>query len=255
MGDARVLFTSTLDNTATTSYFDPLTGQSTQIVAPLDTLNTGTSLQPTPGNVLVNSRWGNISIETGAYGTIDESEMRYGGGQVNAPGGTVSDNGVLNFVGASGGRFIFIPGQGFVFQNTSLGTRVMTTNNNFFDNADVPMSITPNGLFAADTLRPLSSGHPYFRGNIFQRNAGANGLYVKGTGAGLRQASNVDVNSLWDATDLTYIVRESIVMGGGRFFGGGGGIGQPPTSYQPPDKPTVVLTVQSALPGTRLPTT
>ncbi|MFO0910304.1 MAG: hypothetical protein U0794_18500 [Isosphaeraceae bacterium] len=250
VGDARVLFTTALDNNATTAYFDPITGQSTTIVPANDTINSGGVGQPSPGNVPASSRWGYVSYTSGAFGTFDEAELRYGGGNLNIPGGTTGDAGVLNFTGAAGGRFVFIPGQGFVFQVDSYGTRLMVTNNNFYDNADVPMSITPNGLLAADTLNPLSSGHPYFRGNIFQRNAGANGLYVKGTPPGFRQSSNVDVNSLWDSTDLTYIVRETIVMGGGRF--GGGGTTPPASSFQPPPAPTVVLTVQSALPGTLL---
>lgn len=253
-GDARVIFTSALDNTATTAYYDPITQQSTTIVPPIDSLNTGGAGQPTPGNVPSNSRWGRFQINSGVSGTIDEAEFRYGGGTQNVPGGNNGDPGVLQFTGAAGGSFQFIPGQGFVFSFTGFGTRMSVTNNNFFDNNDVPMSITPNGLLAADTLRPLTSGHPYFRGNLFQRNPGGNGLLVEGTNNGSRQVANVDVNSLWDATDLTYILRNSIVMGGGSSItaGFGGGFVTPPTSFQPEPKPTVVLTVQSAMPGTLL---
>lgn len=232
-GDARVVFTTALDNTSTTSYFDPISQTSTVIVPAIDTLNTNGVGQPSPGNVPGSSRWGYINYTSGAYGTFDEADLRYGGGALNIPGGTATQPGVLNFINAFSG----------------LGTRLMVTNNNFFDNADVPMSIEPNGLLAADTLRPLSSGHPYFRGNVFQRNTGANGLLVKGSNPGDRQRGNVDFNSLWDSTDLTYIVRNSIVMGGpGRL-----GNGIPPTSLQAEPKPAVVLTVQSALPGTLLP--
>ena len=246
VGDAQVLFTSALDNTATTQYIDPITGVATTIVPAIDVLNTGGVGQPTPGNVPDSSRWGYISVTSGSYGIIDEATIRYAGGSLNTPGGTLTDAGALNFVGTE--VFNFFGGSA-----TTYGTRFMITNNNFTDNADVPMSITPDGLFAANTLEPLSSGHPYFRGNILQRNLGANGLYVKGVTAGGRQGDTgptVDVNSLWDATDITYIVRESIVMGGFSFFTGGGGL--PATSLQPEPTPSVVLTVQSALPGTLL---
>src|SRR5262249_5851248 len=62
------------------------------------------------------------------------------------------------------------------------------------------------------------------------------------------QRGNVNVDSLWTLTDLTYIVRDSIVMGGFDFGGGG----PAPTTLQPEPRPNVVLTVQSALPGTLL---
>ena len=251
VGDAQVVFTTALDNTATTSYFDPITQVSTTIVPAIDTLNTNGIGQPTPGNVPDSSRWGSITLQSGSFGIIDEATIRYGGGFLNVPGGTVTDPEVVSFDGAAGGRFQFINGRP-VFTVDSFGTRFLVTNNTFTDNKDAPMAITPNGLLAADTLRPLASGAPFLRGNIFQRN-GVNGLLVRGTGAGSRQASNVDVNSLWDFTDLTYIVRNTIVMGGGvGAFGGIGIITPPPTSYLPEPKPTVVLTVQSALPGTLL---
>lgn len=245
-GDARALFTTALDNTASTSFFDPVTQQTTIIVPAIDSLNSGGTLQPTPGNVAAAARWGRIQINSGTMGTIDEADIRYGGGNLNVPGGANGSPGVLQFTGASG-SVIFIPGQGFVQQPGS-GTRFSVTDNNIYDNRDVPMTITPNGLLAADTLRPLSSGHPFFRGNIFQRNLGANGLLVEGTNNGSRQASNVNVNSLWDHTDLTYIVRNTIVMGGTT----GQNFGIPPTSYQQEARPSVVLTVQSALSGTLL---
>ena len=251
VGDAQVLFTTALDNIATTSYFDPITQVSTTIVPAIDTLNTNGIGQPSPGNVPDSSRWGTITLQSGSFGIIDEATIRYGGGFLNVPGGTVTDPEVLSFNGAAGGRFQFINGVP-VFTVDTLGTRFLVTNNTFTDNKDAPMAITPDGLFAADTLRPLASGAPFFRGNIFQRNK-ANGLLVRGTGPGSRQISNVDVNSLWDFTDLTYIVRNTIVMGGGTFgFGNGGIFTPPPTTYLPEPKPTVVLTVQSALPGTLL---
>src|SRR5205085_1124758 len=105
------------------------------------------------------------------FGTFDEAEIRYAGAGLNVPGGTNGDAGALQLSGT--GTIQFIPGLGFVTQDN--GTRFMITNNNFLDNANNPVSITPDGLLAADTLRPLSSGAPFFRGNVFARNPAGNG--------------------------------------------------------------------------------
>jgi hypothetical protein len=248
-GDARVLFTTAFDNTATTQFFDPLTQQSTTIVPAIDTLNTKGVGQPTPGNVPDPSRWGRLQLDTGAFGILDEADIRYAGGPLNVPGGTNNDDGAVQLTGAA---FLgFIPGQGFVSQDK--GTRFIITNNNFTDNKNVGVSITPNGLLAGDTLRPLSSGVPFFRGNIFQRNPEGNGLLVEGqTGKGSRQVENDDVNSLWDSTDLTYILKGTVVMGPSAFALPPSLLPPNPTSLLPEPKPSVVLTVQSALAGTLL---
>jgi hypothetical protein len=256
-GDAQVLFTSTFDNAATTSFFDPLTGLSTVIVPSIDSLNTGGTGQPTPGNVADTSRWGRVQLNSGSYGTLDEVTFRYGGGGLNVPGGTDFDPAVLQFTGAAGAGLFSVPGLGDFFGSNDRGTRFLVTNNNFFDNKDVPMSIQPNGLLAADTIHPLASGHPFFRGNVFQRNLGGNGLLVEGGNNGNRQISNVNANSLWDSTDLTYLVRNSIVMGpdAGSSFTLAFSASGPPAgtnSFLPEAKPTLVLTVQSALPDTLL---
>ena len=262
VGDSKVIFTTALDNTATTTFFDPLTQQTTVIVPAIDSLNSGGIGQPTAGNVLDASRWGSINLTSGSYGTLDEMEIRYGGGTLNVAGGTSVTN-ALSFVGAAGGGFQFVPGQGFVFVAAGFGSRYSVTNNSFIDNADAAMGIQGDGLVAADELRPLSSGHPFFRGNVFQRNDlvlngvhyGGNGLVVHSNnelGSGiLREGSNVNVNSVWDSTDLTYIVRGSIVLGPSFSFGSIN-TGPPPTSYQPETKPVVTLTLQSNLADTLL---
>src|SRR5262249_41624844 len=161
-GDAQVLFTSALDNTATTSYFDPLTQVRTTIVPAIDSLNSGGAKQPTPGNVPTDARWGSITLQSGSFGILDEAQVRHTGpflplqpGSVglladaharhvgrflNVAGGTITQN-VVSFVGASAGLFRFLGG---------LGTRYMLTNNDFFDNADAPLGIEGNGLLAAD---------------------------------------------------------------------------------------------------------
>ena len=120
-------------------------------------------------------------LNSGSFGTLDEADIRYGGGSLNVPGGSNSDPGVIQFAGAGGGGFFFDPTTGtFEFLVSGRGTRYSVTNNLITDNADAPMSNTPNGLLAADTLRPLASGHPFYRGNIFQRNIGGNGLLIEG---------------------------------------------------------------------------
>ena len=59
----------------------------------------------------------------------------------------------------------------------TLGSHVYITNNNFYNNFDAAMQIEPNGLLAGDPLRPLVSGHPFFRGNVMQGN-GIDGMVV-----------------------------------------------------------------------------
>ena len=62
IGDAQVLFTSFADDTATTSFFDPITQTSTTIVPAIDSDNNGGANQPTPGNVPALARWGSVSV-------------------------------------------------------------------------------------------------------------------------------------------------------------------------------------------------
>jgi hypothetical protein len=234
-GDARVLFTSLYDNTASTSYFDPITGLTTQLVAPLDSANTGAinPFQPTVGNVPDQARWGGIQIDSPSIAVIDEATIQFGGGSVNTSGGTVGRH-ALEFAQAGG------------FGAFGTGTHISITNNNLIGNSDVPMNITGDGLFAADPTRPLQSGNPFFRGNIMQGND-LNGLGVVATSPGDRERTIVNVNSVWNLTDLTYIVRGTITLGGA-FLPPQGST----TQLSPIPAPAVTLTIQSLLPGTVL---
>ena len=102
---------------------------------------------------------------------------------------------------------------------------VYITNNNFFHNFDAAMQIEPNGLLAGDPLTPLASGNPFFRGNVMQDN-GIDGLMVVTDRAYFyarrttptylgpvsrpsrpRGYSNLTVDSVWDLTDLTYVLQ------------------------------------------------
>ena len=107
IGDAQVLFTTTNDNSATTSYFNPLTGKSTIIVPAINVLNTPASTKPAKGS------WGGISYQSGAYGTFDEATVEYAGGSLNIPQGATTHD-ALAFLGASGDTF------GFDFQNDQI---------------------------------------------------------------------------------------------------------------------------------------
>lgn len=250
-GDARVIFTSFADDLATTSYFDPITQVTTTIVPAIDSDNNGSANQPLPGNVPALSRWGSLSIVSGARAVIDESEIRYGGGFVNVPAGSLLSQNVLSFTSFSG----FFGGTG--------GTFVSVTNNNFNDNQDAPMAIRPNGLLAADPLVPLSSGNPFFRGNVMERNE-INGLavianlsYADGGPVELAfdpnadSASNLSVNSVWDDTDLTYVVRGTILLAGRGARNSFGGLGErpmpDPNTFGPQLTPAITLTLQSSV--------
>jgi large repetitive protein len=247
-GDAPVILTSFFDNQATTSgsFIDPATGLPAVIVPPLDSSNGGGANQPTPGNVPPLARWGGIDVTTGAVAMIDEATFSYGGGQVNSLGGTVSQRDVLNFSGSAN----FSVG-GF----SGLGTRAYITNNNFQDNLGAAIGIEPDGLLAADPLRPLVSGNPFFRGNVMLRN-GANGMEVFGNTLDpiFLQRPTLTVNSVWDDTDLTYILRGTIALEGYDDFFFGGALPPVPsgTQFLPEEKPHITLTLQSTLPGTLL---
>ena len=256
LGDAKVLFTSLADDAATTFYFDPVTQIRTTIVPPIDSDNNGPVNQPQPGNVPDLARWGSVSIVPGARAVIDESEFRYGGGFVNVPAGTLASQNVLSFVPAGGAATVFF---------ATPGTYASVTNNDFFDNLDAPLAITPNGLLAGDPLRPLRSGNPFFRGNVLLRND-INGLavialrsYADGGPVELAFDENADtgftlgVNSVWDDTDLTHVVRGTIILAGrSAGFEFGGLFEERPlpsaTTFGPSLQPAITLTIQSALP-------
>ena len=131
------------------------------------------------------------------------------------------------------------------------------------------MQIDPNGLLAGDPLHPLASGHPFFRGNVLQGN-GIDGmsvvtsrLYITSNPGGqyigpveaifAPGGSNQTVSTVWDSTDLTYVLRGTIILtGASGFFGSGSEPVPDLNAYGPEPKPVQSLTIQSALPGTVL---
>lgn len=242
VGDAKVLFTSLFDDLATTTFTDPSAppGQQVRTIVPgIDSDNGGPVNQPTPGNVPALARWGGIRIQSGSLAVIDEAVFQYGGGSVNSAEGTIGQRDVLAFEGAGGNS-------AFGVTTGAPGTRASITNNDFLDNLQAPMSIEPNGLLAADPQRPLLSGNPFFRGNVMQRND-LNALEVYGIGRG----NLLTVDSVWDDTDLTYALRDTIVLGPGP----GGPFPRPqpdPDAFLPELKPALSLTIQSSLPDSIL---
>jgi hypothetical protein len=250
VGDARVIFTSFFDDAATTEYVDPFTGARTTIVPPVDSDNGGGVNQPSPGNVPDVARWGSVRVDSGAVAVIDEAEFRYGGGTVNVQNGTIPARQVLSLINA-GGTSAF--GQTF----GALGTRAYITNNNFLGNLDSAVAIDANGLLQADPLRPLQSGNPYFRGNVFTGND-LNGVEVIGVPqnrAGttwVGYPSNLDVDSIWDDTDVPWILRTTLILGGARGQISPNNFPVPPTSLGQQLRPHNSLTLRSSLPDTLL---
>ena len=224
-GDARVIFTSALDNAATTSFFDPVTQTSRTIVPPIDVLNTKGVNQPLPGQAQPFQRWGSLTITSGAEAVIDEADFDYGGDQLNVLGGTTQRN-VLTLNGSDSTTIATpnpiippvppatlptLPATATTFTMTpGLGGRVMVTNDNFSDNENAPVGVDPDAMLAADPQTPLSSGAPFFRGNVFQRN-GANGVEVLAPLSLPANGSNLSNNSVWTGGDFTYILRGSII--------------------------------------------
>uniref|UniRef100_UPI00301CE5A3 right-handed parallel beta-helix repeat-containing protein n=1 Tax=Paludisphaera sp. TaxID=2017432 RepID=UPI00301CE5A3 len=220
--DPKVLFTSLYDNSATT----------TLVPSPINVVGGTPPVQLGPGV------WGSVGILTGSRAVINAAEFRYGGGSVNTSNVTLPMQSVLSLI---------------TFETTynvnrgpgAQGSRVYVTNNDFHDNFDAAIQVEPDGLLAGDPLRPLLSGHPFLRGNVMERN-GIDGLAVLANRTFVTNAasdyalvgpveanlsrfgSNQSVDALWDLTDITYVLRGTIVPQGR------------------------TLTIQSALPGTLL---
>lgn len=247
-GDAKVIFTSFFDDDATTVFRDPNTGQATTIVPAIDTDSGGRVFLPTPGNPQDRGRWGGIKITAGAVGVIDEAEFRYGGGSVNVPTGTIGQRDVIALEDAFG----FVTNYDGVNKTTvgALGSTVKITNNDFYDNNEAPLSVNANGLLAADPLRPLTSGNPYFRGNVMLRND-VNAFEVipvpqnRGGSSVFGYPSNLEVDSVWDDTDVVWALRTTIVLAGASGFGDFPSAN--PQAFTAQMKPFVSLTLQSNL--------
>ena len=244
--DPQVFFTSLYDDTAAT----PL--------VPASSVTGGN------GSTLGPASWGSIGIQSGGIAVINAATFQYGGGTMNTPTQTLPSQSVLSFLTFD--TFYSLPPTFSPF----LGTRVYVTNNNFFHNFDAAMQVEPDGLLAGDTLHPLVSGHPFLRGNILQGN-GIDGLAVVATRSYLFDTTNSyeylgpeeanllpfsegnqNVDAVWDLTDITYVLRGTIVLGGAYYPGYEGPIPQPGATYGAIPSPTVTLTIQAALPGTVL---
>ncbi|MFI5457180.1 MAG: Ig-like domain-containing protein [Isosphaerales bacterium] len=247
--DPTVLFTSVQDDAATT----------TLVPNPIDV--TGEKTTP----ALTAGMWASVGIQSGGIAVINAATFQYGGGADNTPTFTIPSQSVLSFITSQ--TFFPLPPTA----SADLGSTVYITNNNFFHNFDAAMQIEPNGLLAGNPLTPLLSGHPFFRGNVMQGN-GIDGLSVITARVYLLNAAtnynylgpveaigvpgyvNQTVSTVWDSTDLTYVLRGTIVLAGSySFFGGNISTPTPNlTAYGPIVQPSLSLTIQSALPGTLL---
>jgi hypothetical protein len=251
--DPQVLFTSIFDDTATT----------TLVPVPINV--TGETTTPT----LTPSMWGSVGIQSGGIAVINAATFSYGGGAINTQNFSTESQSVLSFLTLD--TFFNLPDTA----TTDLGSHVYITNNNFFHNFDAAMQIEPNGLLAGDPLTPLQSGHPFFRGNVMQGN-GIDGMAVVTNRLYLYNGNynnyigpeeaisaggfyfNQSVNAVWDATDLTYVVRGTVILAGAYTFNfnSTGGFTPAPfpsgTAYGPVPSAVVSLTIQAALPGTEL---
>ena len=253
--DPTVLFTSLYDDLATTT------------VVPAINVTNESAAQSTAR--LVAGAWGSVGIQSGGIAVINAATFQYGGGEVNTQDFTIPSQSVLAFITED---------TDFITPDTAffdLGTHVYITNNNFFNNLNAAMQIEPNGLMAGDQLTPLVSGNPFLRGNVMTGN-GIDGLMVLTTFLtylysnnyasylGPVQAiepagySNLSVDSVWDLTDVTYVLQGTLIINGAYGFGsfGPGGLLNPPvpsiTAYGTIPTPVVSLTIQAALPGTLL---
>ncbi len=247
--DSQVIFTSIYDNTASTPF-----------VPAIDV--TGVTSPPTLGPSL----WGSVGIVSGADVVINNALFEYGGGAVNTQDFTLPSQSVLAFITYQS-DFPLPASRTYGTQ----GTHAYITNNTFKNNFDAAMQIEPNGLLAANPLTPLASGHPFFRNNVMTGN-GIDGLAVvtnrsyvsNATATGIQYIgpqesivnggsyANQTVNAVWDSTDLTYVLRGTVVLGQQQNFFNQN-LPTPNTSaFTNLQPPTVSLTIQAALPGTLL---
>ncbi len=251
--DPTVLFTTVHDDTATTPF-----------VPAVNVL--GEKATPTLGPAM----WGGVGIQSGAVAVINDATFQYGGGSINTQRFTLPSQSVLSFI-TNFTEFTLPP-----TALDTLGAKVYITNNNFYNNFDAAMQIEPNGLLAGNPLTPLASGAPFLHGNVMTGN-GIDGLsvvtarvyyqdpadnyqYIGPTeGIGAAGYANQTVNAVWDLTDITYVLRGTVVLGGAfenGFFNGLGDNSGAPTintsAYAAEATPAVTLTIQAALPGTML---
>jgi hypothetical protein len=261
---ARPIFTSLFDDSATTSYTDPLTQVTTTIVPASDTNNDGSGTQPVTGNVPFNRRWGGIEVGAGARAVIDQADFRFGGGSNAGPETSTPSQSVLAMTTPTGSSLTFAS----LTNTLAAGAFVMVTNNNFTDNFDAAMQVDPDSLLSADPVTPLVSGHPFFRGNVMQRNdidgmavvatrsytfqGNLGGPLIRPQEAILLDSANQFVSTTWDASDLTYVLRGSIILSGFSYFGNDAPPSPNPTAFGPQRQPALTLTIQSAIPGTVL---
>ena len=122
------------------------------------------------------------------------------------------------------------------------------------------MQIDPDGLLAGDPMHPLASGHPFFRGNVLQGN-GIDGLSVVTTRLSITsnprgnyigpskpfssRRGNQSVEAVWDSTDLTYVLRGTIILRARRDFFGWNSEPVPDLNPTPRPRPVQSLTIQT----------
>ena len=295
LGDAGVVFTSLYDYDATSPLIPTkINSANDTMLASGETANQPDFMNSVGSNLVKLSdgtpdpiaRWGSVGIQSGAVAVINDANFLYGGGGVNGPDGTLPSQSVLAFItldtelqtpleaslSSGTGRFAF--SDPLYNPLAQLGTHAIVTNNNFYDNLDTPMQIEPNGLLAADPLTPLESGDPFFKNNLLQRND-IDGLAVRTsfdfaeTGdetSVLRPQEtpinngevNLTVNSVWNAIDMTYVLRGTVVLAGyydnPTFSSTGGFTANAPVpstvAFGAEEVPDITLTIQSALAGT-----
>ncbi len=244
---ASVILTSLYDDAATTTYTDPNTGITQTVTPALPSIPGGAGANlPSAGNTNVPAaaRWAGVNVAPDTVAVINSAVFRYGGGQINTPGGTGTEH-VLEIGGAvtTGNLTQFAGGA---------GARISVTNNSFTDNLDVPINLAPDSLQAGDPTRPLLSGDPFIHGNTFQRNED-NAVGVQGGALNADHEANVTVNSTWTGSDFTYLVRDTIVVGPVLDFGAlNNAPPPPPNAPVTTPNPSITLTLQSTLPGTVL---
>ena len=171
---------------------------------------------------LVPAAWGSVGIQSGGIAVINAATFQYGGGEVNTQNFTIPSQSVLAFI-------LDYTDFNLNHRGSDAGSYVYITNNNFYHNFDAAMQIEPNGLLGGQSAHAIGirKSVPPWQRDDEQRNRRPDGpdqpvyIYIRPTTPRIsapagdqsqRGYYNLSVNSVWDLTDITYVLQGTLIM-------------------------------------------
>ncbi len=215
--------------------------------------------------------WGSVGIQSGAIAVINAATFRYGGGSINTPELHASrrsrcwrsspddSRSPLPSDGDSDARHARLHHEQQLLRQLRRGDAdraQRAAGRRPARPARVGPSVLPRQRDAGQRHR-RPGGRDRTVPTSSTRTTGYNYIgpierHPPGTGY-----ANQSVNAVWDLTDLTYVLRGTMILAGPYFSGFGGNfLPNAPvpsqTTYGPIPTPVISLTIQAALPGTLL---